>query len=64
MNNKKLIHTVLSAIIAIALIVLPIKVVSGTFALLSGAVNAVVAIVVILALVVIVVWMFRYASKH
>ena len=64
MNNKKLIYTVLAAIIAIALIVLLSKGVSGTFALRSGAVNAVVAIVVILALVVIVVWMFRYASKH
>ena len=41
-----------------------IKVVSGAFTLLNGAVNAVIGLVVIIALVVIVIWMFRYASRH
>ena len=64
MNSNKIVDALLASIVAIALIVLLIKVVSGAFTLLSGAVNAVVVIAVILALVVIVVWMFRYASKH
>ena len=64
MNNKKLIYAALAALVAIALIVLLIKVVSGAFTLLSGAVNTVIGVMVILALVVIVIWMFRYASKH
>jgi len=62
--NNKLIFTALAALVAIGLIVLLIKVVSGTFALLSGAVNAVVGVAVVIALIVIVIWMFRYASRH
>ena len=63
MDNKKLVYAILTAAVAIALIVLLVKVVTGAFSLLSGAVNAVLGIVVVLALVVIVVWMFRYAKK-
>ena len=62
--NKKSILAVVAGLIALALIVLLIRVVSGAFTLLGSAVNAVLGIVVVLALVVIVIWMFRYANKH
>ena len=64
MNSKKLVYAILAAAVAIALVVLLVKIVSGAFGLLSGAVNAVLGIAVVAALVVIVIWMFRYASKH
>lgn len=64
MDSKKIVYAALAALVAIALIVLLIKVVSGAFTLLNGAVNTVIGIVVIIALVVIAIWMFRYASKH
>jgi hypothetical protein len=63
MNNKT-IYAVLTALVAVALIVLLIKVVTGAFTLLSGAVNAVLGVAVVLALVIIVIWMFRYAKRH
>ena len=64
MDSKKLIYIALAALVAIALIVLLIKVVSGAFTLLNGTFNTVIGLVVIIALVVIVIWMFRYANKH
>lgn len=64
MDNKKLIYAILAAAVAIALIVLLVRVVSGAFSLLSGAVNAMLGVVLIAALLLIVVWMFRYAKKH
>ncbi len=63
MDTRKLL-CILAAAVAIALIVLLIKVVTGAFALLSGAFNAVLGVAVVIALIVIVVWMFRYASRH
>ena len=64
MNSKKLVYAILAAAVAIALVVLLVKIVSGAFGLLSGAVNAVLGIAVVAALVVIVVWMFAYARRH
>jgi hypothetical protein len=64
MDSKKLIYIALAALVAIALIVLLIKVVSGAFTLLNSTFNTVIGLVVIIALVVIVIWMFRYANKH
>ena len=64
MNSKKLIYAILAAAVAIALVVLLVKIVSGAFGLLSGAVNAVLGIAVVAARVVIVVWMFAYARRH
>ncbi len=63
MNRKKTIFAVLGAVIVLALIVLLIRVVTGAFELLSGAVNAVLGIVIIAALVLIVAWMLLYARK-
>ena len=64
MDSKKIVYAALAALIAIALIVLLIKVVSGAFTLLNGTFNTIIGLIVIIALVVIVIWMFRYASKH
>ncbi len=64
MNSKKLVYAILAAAVVIALVVLLVKIVSGAFGLLSGAVNAVLGIAVVAALVVIVVWMFAYAKRH
>ena len=61
--NKKTIYAILTAIVALALVVLLIRVVSSAFSLLSGAVNAVLGVAVVLALVIIVIWMFRYAGR-
>ena len=44
MNSKKLVYAILAAAVAIALVVLLVKIVSGAFGLLSGAVNAVLGI--------------------
>ena len=64
MNSKKLVYAILAAAVAIALVVLLVKIVSGAFGLLSGAVNAVLGIAVVAALVIIVVWMFAYAKRR
>ena len=64
MNSKKLVYAILTAAVAIALVVLLVKIVSGAFGLLSGAVNAVLGIVVVAALVLIVLWMFGYAKRR
>ena len=64
MDSKKIVYAALAALIAIALIVLLIKIVSGAFTLLNGTFNTIIGLIVIIALVVIVIWMFRYASNH
>ena len=64
MDSKIIVYAVLAALVAIALIVLLIKVVSGAFTLLNGTFNTIIGLIVIIALVIIVVWMFRYASRH
>ena len=64
MNSKKLVYAILAAAVVIALVVLLVKIVSGAFGLLSGAVNAVLGIAVVAALAVIVIWMFAYAKRR
>ena len=64
MDSKKIVYAALAALIAIALIVLLIKIVSGAFTLLNGTFNTIIGLIVIIALVVIVIWMFRYANRH
>ena len=60
----KTILMILAGALGLGAIVLLIKVVGGTFALMNGAVNAALGFAVILALVLIVVWMFWYAKRH
>ena len=54
----------IAAAAVIGAVVLLVKVVSGAFALLSGALNAVIGVAVVIALIVIVIWMFRFAKKN
>ena len=64
MNSKKLVYALVAAAVAIARVVLLVRIVSGAFGLVSGAFNAVLGVVVVVALVIIVVWMFAYARRH
>ena len=64
MNLKKLGGLILAAILLIGGVILAVRLISGAFALVHGALNTVLGIVVILALLAIVVWMFAYARKH
>ncbi len=63
MKNKGLIPTLCILLLVAAVIVVVIRLASGVFSLLHGALDAVVGIVLIAALVVLVIWMFAYASK-
>ena len=64
MKAGKILGILIVAAVAIALIGLVLKVVSGLFSLVGGLINALLGIAVIVALIVIVVWMFRYAAKN
>lgn len=64
MNLKKLGGLILAAILLIGGVILAVRLISGAFALVHGALNTVLGIVVILALLAIVAWMFAYARKH
>ena len=64
MNLKKLGGLILAAILLIGGVILAVRLSSGAFALVHGALNTVLGIVVILALLAIVAWMFAYARKH
>ena len=63
MNKNKIISIVIALAVAVGVLVLAAKLISGTISIVSGAFNAVLGIIVIFALVVIVVWMFLYAAK-
>ncbi len=62
--NKKTLYVILAAAVALALLVLLIRIVSGALRIGSGGFNAVLGLAVIAALVIIVVWMFAYARRH
>lgn len=64
MNLKKNGGLILAALLLIGGVILAIRLISGAFALVHGALNTVLGIVVILALLAIVAWMFAYARKH
>ncbi len=64
MDIKKIGRLILAALLIIGGIILAVKLISGAFALLSGALDTILGIVVILALAAIVIWMFRYAAKN
>ena len=54
---------VIALAVAVGVLELAAKLISGAISIVSGAFNAVLGIIVIFALVVIVVWMFLYAAK-
>ena len=64
MNTKKVGGLILAALLLIGGVYLAVKLISGAFALVHGALNTILGIVLILALLAIVAWMFSYAKKH
>ena len=62
--NRKTIYAILLAAVAVALIVLLIKLVGGAYSVMSGALNTVLGVVLSIALVGIWIWMFLYARKR
>jgi len=64
MKTGKIILGILVLAAAVGLIRLTIKLLTGAFAVLTGALNTLLGIAVIVALLVIVIWMFSYAKKH
>ena len=64
MNAGKILGIIVIAAVALGLIGLAVKLVSGLFGLLGGLLNALLGVAVVIALVVIVIWMFRYAAKN
>ena len=54
---------VLGIIAVLAVLGIIIKLISGAAAVLTGALNTVLAVIVIAALILIVVWMFSFAKK-
>lgn len=63
MNTKKIGGLILAAILFIGGVILAVRLISGAFALVHGALNTILGIVLILALLAIVAWMFSYAKK-
>ncbi len=51
------------AVVAVAVLVLAFKLLSGALGLVHGALDTVLGLALILGLVAIVIWMFRYAAK-
>ncbi len=58
---------IILGVVALALVIGAIRLVTmiggGAFGLVNGLFNVVIAIVVIIALIAIVIWMFAYAAK-
>ncbi len=50
--------------IVVSAIILLFKIVAGAIGLIGGFINAVLGVVVIVATLLIILWMFRYASKN
>ncbi|MBS5432839.1 MAG: hypothetical protein KHY12_03630 [Firmicutes bacterium] len=63
MKAGKIIGSIIAFLVAIGIIVLAVKLISGAFSLLGGLIDAVLGLAVFVALVAIVIWMFRYAAK-
>ena len=63
MNLKKIGGLILALAIIIGVLVLAVKLISGAFALVHGALDTVLGVVLILGLIAIVAWMFAYAKK-
>ena len=64
MNIAKILGLVVVAAVALALIGLVVKLLTGVLGLVSGLLNAVLGVAVVIALIAIVAWMFRYAAKN
>lgn len=61
---KNYILPILGIIVVLGLLALFGKLISGVFALFTGAINAILGIILIAATLLLIAWMFRYAGKH
>ena len=61
---KNYILPILGIIVVLGLLALFGKLISGVFALFTGAINAILGIILIAATLLFIAWMFRYAGKH
>ena len=63
MKKGSWIAVALVALVLVAVVVLAVKLISGVFALASGALDTILGLALIAGLVVLVIWMFTYAAK-
>ena len=63
MDLKKSGWLILALAVVIGGVVLAVKLISGAFALVHGALDTVLGIVLILGMLAIVAWMFAYARR-
>ena len=63
MDLKKTGWLILALAVVIGGVVLAVKLISGAFALVHGALDTVLGIVLILGMLAIVAWMFAYAKR-
>ena len=63
MDLKKTGWLILALAVVIGGVVLAVKLISGAFALVHGALDTVLGVVLILGLIAIVAWMFAYAKR-
>ena len=63
MKKGSWIGALILVLIVVGAIVLAVNLISGSFALVHGALDTVLGIVLILAMLALVAWMFRYAAK-
>lgn len=61
---KKIIAAGIILTVIIASAVILFKLISGAIGLISGLLNVVLGLGIIAACVAIVIWMFRFASRH
>lgn len=64
MKKSEIAISVIAAFLAIAAVVIIIKLIKGAFALAGGLLNTILGIIIVIALVAIVIWMLSYASKN
>lgn len=63
MKKGKLIGGLVALIVIVVVLVLALKLISGAFSLVHGALDTMLGIVLIVALLLLVAWMFLYAAK-
>lgn len=64
MKKSGIVLSVIAAFLAIAALVIIIKLIKGAFALAGGVLNTVLGIIIVVAIVAIAIWMLSYASKN
>lgn len=64
MKKSSIVITVIAAFVLFAAIWIVTALLKGAFHLAGGLLDTVLGIVIVLALIVLIIWMFRYASKN